>query len=554
MSKKVPTYGSLALRENRWVLADIPPHIAIRLKAMFARIPKTQTKVFNLPFTAEMSADLAWFIDRYPMIMSTEDRARLDAATQSFEDDRAQTEAILLPGWKPTGELFGFRPGYAPNTMQRVAIELVHKRKSLLLGDDVGQGKTWAALGALVGSPYLPAAIVAQTHLPTQWVNEFIKPYTYLTPHIIEGTTPYSLPPANLYVFRYSNIAGWADVLATGYFKAAVFDEIQEGRTGDSSEKGKAMKVLADNVGLRLGLSATAIYNYGSEIWNIMRYIDADVLGPWDDFVREWCVSNGTKWLVREPEALGTYLRDCGVYLRRLREGRPINRIVIDVDYDQEVADKAEDLALRLALRVVSGSFTESGQAARELDALARQVTGIAKARSVAAYVKILLRAGKPVILTGWHREVYRIWLEELAEFNPVMYTGSETPAQKDKAKRAFMSGESDLFILSNRSGVGIDGLQRRCSTVVIGELDWSPNVYEQIFGRVDRPGQLEAEITAIFCVTNSGSDPVLTTVNAVKKSQSRGIFDPGLALAPVHSDVSHIKLLAQRYLERAAV
>jgi hypothetical protein len=76
-------------------------------------------------------------------------------------------------------------------------------------------------------------------------------------------------------------------------------------------------------------------------------------------------------------------------------------------------------LRAKLALKVLSGSFTERGQAARELDMWARRVTGVAKARHVAAYVKILLEAKTPIILGGWHRDVYDIWLKELAPYNP---------------------------------------------------------------------------------------------------------------------------------------
>ncbi|BCH33219.1 hypothetical protein MesoLjLc_51490 [Mesorhizobium sp. L-8-10] len=551
MTVNVPKYGRLELQGNRWLLTDIPPHVAIRLKSIFGRIQKTQTKKFDLPFTDEMSADLAWFMERYPLEMSDKDREILRNGRLQFEEDRASSEAIFLPDWQPSA-LYGFRPGYAPRHAQSQAVELLHKKRRLLLGDDVGLGKTWVALAAVAGSPYLPAAIVVQTHLATQWVEEFVKPYTYMAAHIIQGTQPYDLPPANLYIFKYSNIFGWVDVAATGFFKAAIFDEIQEGRTGSSSAKGRAMKVFADNAALRLGLSATPVFNYGSEIHNILSYLDPDLLGQWDEFTREWCkIGPGGKWLVSDPNALGSYLRESQIFIRRLREGRKINRIVIDVDYDEDIAEKSEDLARSLAMKVLDGKFAESGQAARELDALARQVTGIAKAKSVAAYVRILLEAGRPVILAGWHREVYKIWLDELGEFNPLLYTGSENAKQKDKTKKGFLNGDTDLIIMSLRSGAGLDGLQNRCSTVVVGELDWSPQIYEQLFGRVDRPGQPEDEITAIFCVANGGSDPTIVSVNAVKRDQARGITDPGLGVEPVYSDESHIKLLAQQYLER---
>lgn len=547
------TYGRLALDGRRWVLTDIPPNVAIRLKSMFARIPKTQTGTFDLPATDEMSADLAWFMERYPLQMSDGDRSRLVGAKAKFETDRAAREAILLPDWKPEGILFGFRPGSAPYPGQRQAIELYYRRRGLLVADEGGGGKTWVAMGAMVGSPYLPAAVVVDANLALQWQDEFIRPYTYLTTHIIEGTKPYDLPAANVYIFKYSNIAGWVDIAATGYFRQAIFDEIQAGRTGTDSAKGAAMKVFADNAELRLGLSATFFFNYGAEAWNIMQYIDPDILGPWEEFTREWCVISRGKWVVKDPDALGAYLRQCLVVIRRKGQGRKVNRILVNVDYDQAIAEASEALARTLAMKVVTGTFAESGQASRELDALARHTTGVAKAKGVAAYVRILLEAGVPVILAGWHRDVYDIWLDELAAFKPVMHTGSESPAQKNKNKKAFINGDTNLFILSLRAGQGIDGLQKRCNTIVIGELDWAPVIYDQIIWRVDRPGQESDEINVLFCVSDDGSDPVVMAVNAIKRDQSRGIHDPGERIEPVQADIAHIKMLAERYLEKAS-
>lgn len=555
-----PTYGKLALQGNRWVLSDIPPHVAIRMKDIFRRIPKTQTKVFDLPFTDEMSADLSWFLKRYPLTMSDSDRDALEGKRARFDQDRANVEAILSPTWKPQEVLHGFRPGYAPYEMQQQAVELLHLTRRLLLGDDVGFGKTIVAMAALAGSQYLPAAIVVQAHLPQQWVDEFIKPFTYMTAHVIEGTRPYRLPPANLYIFRYTNIHGWADVAATGMFKAVVFDEVQdlragfemEGRPGEGTRKGAAAKVFADNAELRLGLSATPVFNYGSEIWNIMQFIDPDVLGGWWEFVREWCTSKNGKWLVTDPDALGTYLREAKVFLRRIRQGRPINRIPIEVDFDEEIAADAEKLARSLAMKVIGGKFHEAGQAARELDAFARLQTGLAKAKSVATYVRMLIEEGREqIILGGWHRQVYDVWLKELADFKPILYTGTESPQQKNRAKKAFMNREVNPLIISLRSGAGLDGLQKVCSTVVVGEFDWSPQVVEQLLGRVDRPGQTKEEVTAIFPYVNFGSDPTIMAVNAIKKDQARGINDPGMALPKVYTDESRIKLLAQQFLQK---
>ena len=550
MSTKGPTYGKLQLQGNRWILSDIPPHVAIRLKSVFAGIPKTQTSVFNLPATESMSADLCWFESRYRMEMTPHDRSALENLKVLFEEDRAASEAILLPEWQPPSR-HGLRSGHELYHYQKQAVELWLRRKSLLLGDETGLGKTLVPLGALAGSPYLPAAIVVQSHLPTQWVNEYIKKFTYMQAHIIQGRTPYSLPPANLYVFKYSNIAGWVDLFATGFFKAVVYDEIQELRRGNEAEKGRAALVLSQNASLKLGLSASPVYNLGSEMHNVLQYIDPDVLGPWDEFTREWCrMASGGKWAVKDPDALGSYLRESGVFLRRLKQGRPINKIPIEVDFDEDIADSAADLARMLAIKVVSGSFVEAGSASRELDAFARLQTGLAKVKSVAGLARIYLEKGVPLVIGLWHRQCYDIMMEDLKEFRPVMYTGSESGPQKDKAKEAFISGRSDVILMSLRSGAGLDGLQRRCSTLLVGELDWSNAVLDpQMIGRLDRPGQPAEEITMLIPYVNYGSDPVLMQVNAFKKDQQRGINDPGAVLQPVYTDESRFKMLAKQFL-----
>ncbi|WP_410962624.1 hypothetical protein, partial [Salmonella sp. SAL4358] len=70
-------------------------------------------------------------------------------------------------------------------------------------------------------------------------------------------------------------------------------------------------------------------------------------------------------------------------------------------------------------MTVLSGSFVEAGRAARDLDLKMRMLTGIAKARSAAAYVRLLLKDSPRVLLAGWHRDVYARWMEDLAPFNP---------------------------------------------------------------------------------------------------------------------------------------
>src|SRR3546814_1169371 len=108
-------------------------------------------------------------------------------------------------------------------------------------------------------------------------------------------------------------------------------------------------------------------------------------------------------------------------------------------DWSSDVCSSdLEEILKSLAQRVLTGSFHDRGEASRQLDIKMRQITGVAKARPVAAYVDMLLREHERVLLTGWHRDVYDIWLrseEHTSELQSLMRISSAVFCLKKKKK-----------------------------------------------------------------------------------------------------------------------
>ncbi len=551
------TYGRMTLSEDRktWVVESLEPHVSIRFKQIFPGVPKSTVPPYRLPHNMPTDADLEWFTQRYPLDVPPFDRMMLEQGRASFLQRQAEMESILLPDYKPTGTA-KLKEAQVIRPYQWQAIELLRRRGKLLLGDEVGLGKTYTAAGFLVAEPAsLPAAVVCDAHMQGQW-KEKIEAFTHLRVHKIKKTSPYSLPEADVYIFRISQVAGWVDIFKSNHFQAAIYDEPQSLRTGATTAKGRACKVLSAHTTFHCGLTATPIFNYGDEMWHVMQFIDPEVLSTQNDFTLEWCTAAGIgKWRVKNPKALGAYLREQYVMLRRTKTDvgqqlPKVSRVIEHIDYDQKAVDSVEELARILAIKATTASFVERGMASRELDVMVRQATGVAKAKTVAAFVKMMVEGGEPVVLFGWHRAVYETWLEELKDLKPVMYTGSESVPQKEEAKRRFVSGETDVLIMSLRSGAGLDGLQGRCNTAVFGELDWSPGVHHQCIGRLDREGQTQP-VTAFYLVTDDGSDPPMMDVLGIKASEAHHILDPNAAVEIIPDDTSHLRRLVERYLSR---
>ena len=536
---------------GRWYVFDLKPHVSLAFKRVFPKVSVTETR-FSLKDTDATRADLQWFMMRYPL--ETHEHERLEQGAERLRIRAEERERILLPDWNP-GKAPGFRENRQPYTFQMQAAKIALDNPSLLLGDDVGLGKTISALATLTMGAPLPAALVVQPHLADQWAAR-TREFTNLRVHIIKGTKPYDLPQADLYIFKYSNAFGWVDIFATGMFRTFLSDEAQELRKGVASRKGRTATILREHADLSLGLTATPIYNYGDEMFNVMEFIAPGLLGGRDEFIREWCTPIGGNFIVNDPDALGSFLHGSGYYLVRDEDDAtvaatmpPLNVLPVEVGWSDSAVEDVNEIARTLAQKVVSGSFVERGQAARELDAFMRMQTGVAKAKYVAAYVDMLLNDCDRVLLAGWHRDVYDIWGAHLNHHNPVLYTGSESAAKKRRNVEAFTKGDARVLMISLRSGSGLDGLQDVCSDVVVGELDWSPQVLRQLYGRLRRPGQRN-QVNAHVLHTYGGSDPIMLDAIGVKSDQSRGIIRPGREEAPRDHDRSRVQRLADTILK----
>ncbi len=550
------TFGE-CWRQGRGWRITCKAHVSQMLKRVFGRIKGDRTDTFEIDDTPELCAELQWFQWRYPFKMETADVDYLAARAGEYEEAQERCEQVLAAEYVPRE----FHMAEEPRTYQKQAAELLWAVQSMLLADQLGVGKTLSAMCCFRNPETLPAVVVCASNLRFQWQRELKRFAPDLVSHIIKQKKEYDFPTRHgqidVFIVSYAMLDAWANTLRQRC-KMVVFDEVQELRHF-KTDKYKAGKILADGCVYKLGMSATPVYNYGGEMFNVMNILAPGRLGTRDEFVTEWCESDGEKMILKNPQAMAAWLQDQHLMLRRTRAdvGRelpPLQRITHEVECNQDALNSCESKAAELARLILSNTTTAliRGQSTMELDLLLRQWTGIGKAPAVADFVEMLVEQGEQVVLFGWHRAVYEIWMSKLKAYKPVLYTGSETALQKDAAFTKFKTGESQIMIISLRSGAGLDGIQYTgCRTVVIGELDWSPAVIDQDIGRVLRDGQTDP-VVAYFLVTNGGSDPLMAELLGVKREQVDGVLgvvQNGPIVQTDHADA--IRKLAQKYLDK---
>jgi len=210
MAVKQKTYGNIIYNKDkgRWDITAAEPHVCIKLKAVFGKMAKWERLPFEFIDSPESCHDLKWFMERYPLEISEQDLIRMEREKKKHIDHINEMEAIILPDYNPKD--VSLKDGYKAREYQVRGKDVFMKCKRLLIGDEVGLGKTLIGIISFLEPKTRPAIVTVQTHLQKQWKDE-IEKFTHLTVHLIKGTTPYSLPVADVYIIKYSCLAGWTD-------------------------------------------------------------------------------------------------------------------------------------------------------------------------------------------------------------------------------------------------------------------------------------------------------------------------------------------------------
>jgi len=515
-------YGTLENDKDNWIIRA-EPQVMELVRRVFHATDEDSSGEALIPINKRTNGDLNWFMIRYPLRIK--DRKAWEQALQETREYIARRDVInikkesMIIDSEFKGELLDF---------QKQGVPFIFHNERCLLADEMGLGKTVEALAMINQLKKFPVLVVAPSHLLTQWESETKKFLgESMKTHIIKGLTPYSLPDSNIYFIHYLLMREWYEELISMDFDVVILDEVQELRH-PYTKKYNSFRELIDRISPKhvIGLSGTPIYNYGTEMYNVLDIIDKNCLGNKRYFVKEWC-SRDSSYMIEKPEVFGKYLNEQGLLLRRRKEDvlkelpakrRSINKVSKDNKLFLELATPS----LKLAREIPFTSDKMIGALLLNVTMGLRKASGVAKAQDVCEFVKLLLDSKEPCILFAHHHLVIDLYKKYLQKYNPLFVTGRESKEEKSKNVEAFMNGETDLLIINLRTTAGLNLQRARC--VVFGELDWSPAIHQQAEDRVHRIGQKDG-VMCYYMVSDSASDEEISNCLNLKQWQFRGIM-----------------------------
>ena len=519
--------------------------------------------------TPRAATTLPELAQRFGLEISEQAREAITAETARQDQNRADASAFEAdPVPVP-----GLADGTALKAQQYPVVRFALAHRRVLIGDDMGWGKTLSSLAAVAADGAYPAVVVCRPSLTLNWAAEISRFFPALTVHLAAGTTPGPVPPGtDVIVIGSAALAakprktpdggkefGWVEALAAAAPKALIIDEGQDTKER-AANRSQACEQLAAAVtardGLILDLTGTAILNRPRELCQQLTILGriGEFGGP-KAFLWRYCLSETNEWGAsyngaRNLLELHDRLRAWGLMVRRSDDaalGLPpcaehvlcipqanLDPAVMD-RYRQAEADLLGYLAeqARQAARQL-GEDPDSAavqavmraSAAEHLVAIGalRQLAGQAKRGYVTAWVREHVAAGEKVMVAAHHRDEVDAYA---AEFGGLKLQGGQSVEQKEAAKAAFQEQPAAIApVISVAIGAG--GVGHTLTAARIGiqaEQAWTPGETQQMKKRLHRIGQ-DRPVDYYITVAEGTIDEHLWQVVTAKQATLDAVLD----------------------------
>lgn len=404
-------------------------------------------------------------------------------------------------------------------------------RPRMVLGDDVGLGKTLEAILAMsyfkARNPNVKFLVMTESTAYKQWVKELAWLAPDLRAKIITAKTHVDVQSriqafrtfdADVMVTSYSMIYDYRKYIKMGMGKEWVYfaDEPDLFKNTESAMHIGAQDLVNGPGGPQraYGLTATILGNRLQEAYAILQVIAPGTFVSILQFEKDYCrfkKRGGRKHLVGYKNIDRFREQIEPVYYGRLQDDPEVEQDLpeaIPKDVEIELSVEQSWKVVEALDRIIEMPEGEVKQLL-PLPAMtmAQQLTNDPRLKGfdiVGAKTEALLEtlkgnlAGQRVLVYSRYKSAINLLQAELkkVKLECTRITGDETPDQREEAKARFMSdGEDHIpIMLINKAGQRAWNGQKGAH-IIFYDLPWGYDAYRQAIGRIKRTGSTHAKI-----------------------------------------------------------
>jgi SWI/SNF-related matrix-associated actin-dependent regulator 1 of chromatin subfamily A len=426
---------------------------------------------------------------------------------------------------------------------QTEAVHYALKNRRVIIGDEMGVGKTPVAIGIIAtelrreksdGWRVRPFLVVVPPSMRLQWEREFARFCPDLTTRLLSGRSPvddrrrsWDVPKADVLIMGDSSIAGYAKYLR-GKIQGIVVDECQrlKNRKAQRSMGAVAVASQLDMNAIRVVMSGTPLINNPIELVPSLQVIGRledfrdGAQSGYDSFLNRYAPRIdrfGTRGTANLPEL---HKRLCENFMIRRRRQDVLElpakgRITSVVTLTQRSIDEYQRAERDLFAFIEKMKGTPYAERAMRAEAIVRlntlrSILGQGKIDAVVAYALHLLDQDEQVFITCAHTLVLNALVTRLGKHvRTVKVSGGMTDHEKMKAVDAFQDGDAKVLVGNIvASGVGLTLTSGRHH--VSAELPWTSADLMQCEDRLARHGQKREVVSHVLLAQHIDQQPSL--------------------------------------------
>jgi SWI/SNF-related matrix-associated actin-dependent regulator 1 of chromatin subfamily A len=410
---------------------------------------------------------------------------------------------------------------------QKAGVEWCLKRKTSIIGDQPGLGKTMQFIGLMNYWRTNSSLVICPASLKYNWEKELRKWMTEAPDiDVVVGTKHRISPYARTVIVNYDLLSHKtiASQLLARRFDCATADEFHYLKNGEAK---RTKSVLDKTNGVirtadkKVLLSGTPILNRPIELHAPLSSLSPETIHPhisYFDYGRKFCAAHegpfgwDFKGSSNLPE-LNTRLRST-VMIRRMKKDvlsqLPDKTLsIVPLAQDKETKKiLAQEKNVNIDELKRKALNLDGGELAKE-----RHEMALAKIPACLDHITTLLQGGlEKVVVFAYHRDVIAALHKGLAEYRPVVTHGGCSAVQKNQAVEDFQNKpEIQVFIAQVDTAVGYT--ITAASHGVFVEFPWVPAILEQALDRMHRIGQKNAVLGQLLVVRGSLEENMLVTI-----------------------------------------
>lgn len=405
-------------------------------------------------------------------------------------------------------------------------IQILHDRKTAILADEPGLGKTAQAIhiakwvmssldGTRIAKDY-KTLIICPASLKRNWKRE-IELWTKkdFTVSIIPEEP---VKDSQFIIINYDQLAKYEAKLLAREWNLIIFDEAHYIKSPTSARS----KICAKLRGYyKLALTGTPVLNRPKELidmtWNLnpKMFQQGGIAGPLKSpfpLYMRFCA--GKKgyfgWDFSGSSNLGDLRKILEWWMVRrekkdvLQELPPKIKQIIELGVKPSILPLLQEEQKEFALQVKKIGLEKAILQASK--STSRQGVGLAKVEESIKVIKDILEEEQKVVVFAWHKEVIKQLFGALAEYGVVTATGDSTLEEREESIDAFQHNPETRIFLGNIQAAGVGITLTAASTAVFVEATYVPGEIDQAIDRCHRIGQRDS-VRALFLVLQGSID-----------------------------------------------